>query len=868
MGTRYNHKIDMEARRFIAVTDSAHLLKKLQFDAIFVDEAHHPLAPGLPGSQEVFRFSATHKEEVDYEFRLGEAIEQGVLCDYDLTVPVATEGHPYICLANLLLLQSGRFRRVLAYCNSRREAGRFQKVLETVGLAAWHMNGQTSRKGRAKILRGFAGELRKPVHVLVTVQVLGEGVNIPNADTCMFVEPRSSFVSIIQAIGRVLRHHPSKPLAHVVLPALTLPTAAGTGIAATADVPGNLEVPASERPPLGSAPVLQAGEMEAEASQLGREPLPPVYVGPAAQEVQTRSRRGPSLQERWQPRHTEVGRNGGLAKTGTVPALRPNPAMPYTERHVSSAGVGTGCISGTSSGRRSQVQNGFRSTVLEPLGDRHGAGLEDGEFNSTGEVENAAPTNISESLKPTGGHCHRRNHVFNSDVLPAKKRSGDLWSGAGRASPALGDRLSLGEFQDHLAVGASSLNDATRRSMGGNSPSSDLLHVAATESEAEVLVPESLRLPSIPASGLQASSPRRGTEVDTETTLTLPSDLGQEHQSDRSGPGESWTNAHVGSPSSTHGPFARQPGPKRRIKESRGPASLESAYADQLDRFLQAIGRSDTRFLRHDAKQLQACLWVTDCRLNQDVSIHSLLQELALELTQVLRQRDPWEVRLEAVERFVTEHGRLPRGGGPLPTEHALANWLAKVGMSMKRQQLSAVRVRKVLNSSDILRTRVSKWLDCDMLFKLRCRDLKEFVQEHRRLPGRSKRGVQGEVQLHRWLDDALTQGKGNARRLQLLKKVDPMLEARMTSKLQRGLKVQRWEWGQQLKKLVRLVTATGRLPQQSRNQDAGAYRWLLHQRLIFQRLPMDLQADLLDSHPRIASYLKLSPSFASRGSW
>ena len=59
------------------------------------------------------------------------------------------------------------------------------------------------------------------MHVLVTVEVLGEGVNIENADTCLFVEPRRSYVSIVQAMGRVLRTCPSKPLAHVSLPAVT-----------------------------------------------------------------------------------------------------------------------------------------------------------------------------------------------------------------------------------------------------------------------------------------------------------------------------------------------------------------------------------------------------------------------------------------------------------------------------------------------------------------------------------------------------------------------------------------------------------------------------------------------------------------------
>ncbi|CAE7252991.1 unnamed protein product [Symbiodinium sp. CCMP2592] len=228
VGTSYNDKINMASTGFIAVTDSVHLLQKLVFEAVFFDEAHHPLPPKMPDYNKLFRFSATHKKNVDFRYSLGQAIDQGVLCDYDLTVPVTTEGHPYICLANLLLSQQGRFRHVLAYCNSVAEAKRFQQVLETVGVASWHINARTSRKVRERVMDEFSGKLQKAVHVLVTVQVLGEGVNIPTADTCMFVEPRSSYVSIIQAVGRVLRPHLSKPLAHIVLPAIVTPAAPAT----------------------------------------------------------------------------------------------------------------------------------------------------------------------------------------------------------------------------------------------------------------------------------------------------------------------------------------------------------------------------------------------------------------------------------------------------------------------------------------------------------------------------------------------------------------------------------------------------------------------------------------------------------------
>ena len=225
VGTGHNKKIDFDANGFIAVTQSVHLLQKLKFHTILVDEAHHPLPKKLPKAKELFQFSATLEEEegIDFQYTMGKAIEDRVLCDYDITVPAVTAHHAYVCLADLLLKQAGRFRRVLAYCNSVAEAKRFQMVLKELGLAAWHINGMTGWKERKRVMDEFTGTLTKPVHVLVTVEVLGEGINIPNADTCMFVEPRNSYRSIIQAIGRILRHHPAKPLGHIILPAVAVP---------------------------------------------------------------------------------------------------------------------------------------------------------------------------------------------------------------------------------------------------------------------------------------------------------------------------------------------------------------------------------------------------------------------------------------------------------------------------------------------------------------------------------------------------------------------------------------------------------------------------------------------------------------------
>lgn len=44
---------------------------------------------------------------------------------------------------------------------------------------------------------------------LPEVDVLSEGVDLPAADTCLFVAPRKG-IRLQQCVGRVLREHPDK----------------------------------------------------------------------------------------------------------------------------------------------------------------------------------------------------------------------------------------------------------------------------------------------------------------------------------------------------------------------------------------------------------------------------------------------------------------------------------------------------------------------------------------------------------------------------------------------------------------------------------------------------------------------------------
>ncbi|CAE8594113.1 unnamed protein product [Polarella glacialis] len=222
VGTGYNDKIHWDADGFIAMYNSAHLLANITFSELYVDEAHHALPQGCPNALQTYLFSATHRAQPDFRFSMTASIEDGVVCDYDVIIPIVTEGGAHHCLASMIQKRAGHFRRVLAFCNTVSQAKRFQQMVQELGLAAWHINGNTPASTRHQVISEFSGALTKPAHVLVTVQVLGEGVNIPNADTCLFIEPRGSYISVVQAVGRVLRHHVSKPLAHVILPAVSM----------------------------------------------------------------------------------------------------------------------------------------------------------------------------------------------------------------------------------------------------------------------------------------------------------------------------------------------------------------------------------------------------------------------------------------------------------------------------------------------------------------------------------------------------------------------------------------------------------------------------------------------------------------------
>jgi predicted helicase len=66
----------------------------------------------------------------------------------------------------------------------------------------------------------LADLMAAPTGVACSAKALTEGVDAPAVDTVVFVDPKSSVVDILQAVGRALRRDPANPAkrAHIVVP--------------------------------------------------------------------------------------------------------------------------------------------------------------------------------------------------------------------------------------------------------------------------------------------------------------------------------------------------------------------------------------------------------------------------------------------------------------------------------------------------------------------------------------------------------------------------------------------------------------------------------------------------------------------------
>ncbi|MFW3469986.1 Helicase associated domain protein [Streptomyces microflavus] len=174
-----------------------------------------------------------------FELGMAEAIERGLLADYQVVMPVVDDADLHDILADrrpantahhdgvrngaiqvavLRAIVEHGLRRALVFHNRIALAQAFAQSLPTTAQEAgeqlciedlWSrvIHGEQPGDQRRDLLEDFAAPDRGCA-VLSNVRVLNEGVDMPDVDSVIFTAPRYSIIDAIQAIGRGLRQPP------------------------------------------------------------------------------------------------------------------------------------------------------------------------------------------------------------------------------------------------------------------------------------------------------------------------------------------------------------------------------------------------------------------------------------------------------------------------------------------------------------------------------------------------------------------------------------------------------------------------------------------------------------------------------------
>ena len=233
IGTGHNDKFDDRLANagfdfdiYVCVYNSYSYVEKMTFDTVTIDEAHHIdkksfetetyLSKIASIKNAIYLSASFPKREIDYKYPIRQAINDGILTDYDIIIPYSNDLN--VNIDNMLIkyfLQHSEFLSILVYFNRISEIEAFVKMCKMNNIKALSLSCEESITKRTEILDKLrSGEIR----LIASVNTLGEGIDLKNVDVCCFARTRESEFSIIQCIGRILRKHPTKKMAHVILP--------------------------------------------------------------------------------------------------------------------------------------------------------------------------------------------------------------------------------------------------------------------------------------------------------------------------------------------------------------------------------------------------------------------------------------------------------------------------------------------------------------------------------------------------------------------------------------------------------------------------------------------------------------------------
>lgn len=209
---------------------------------------------------------------VFYRIGFGEAVEKGLLTDYKVLVLGVSESQVATSFQNLLADESNELaiddvaklvgcwnglakrrsgeleasfgddlapmKRAVAFNRSIKDSQKIEREFEDLvrinlrnrenddptddlGVQVRHIDGGFNAQSRAELLNWLKQEPNEDgqiCRILTNARCLTEGVDVPNLDAVLFLNPRNSMVDVIQAVGRVMRRAEGKKYGYIILP--------------------------------------------------------------------------------------------------------------------------------------------------------------------------------------------------------------------------------------------------------------------------------------------------------------------------------------------------------------------------------------------------------------------------------------------------------------------------------------------------------------------------------------------------------------------------------------------------------------------------------------------------------------------------
>jgi len=197
----------------------------------------------VESESDVFSFDMNNEKlygRIVYEMTLGEAIEKKMLCDFrivaigvnDEEVAEHLNKRTYVAdgisadeaaaaVAIEEIFNKIGTKHMISFHSRLDLADMTSKELNKLNIFSETVKGTMSTKNREKTFERFK---KKPRAVLTNAFALQEGIDIKKVDSIFFSSPKSSTISIIQAMGRALRLDPDNPdkIATIVVPVYTV----------------------------------------------------------------------------------------------------------------------------------------------------------------------------------------------------------------------------------------------------------------------------------------------------------------------------------------------------------------------------------------------------------------------------------------------------------------------------------------------------------------------------------------------------------------------------------------------------------------------------------------------------------------------